>query len=128
MTKKILQVVTAAHRCTLEEQDDPVLWITAVMRGAGGDHHVLLRDNAVGYAVRGQDASGLVIGGRPQTQPPRLDDDVARLLSRGAQIFVVEEDVAERGLQRTDLVPGVTPVARAALADLYGGHDQIWSW
>src|SRR5262245_5138671 len=128
MPKKILQVVTAAHRCTVEEQDDPVLWITAVMRGAGGDLHVLLRENGVGYAVKGQDAGGLSIGGRPQTQPPHLDEDVVRLIAKGAQVYVVEEDVAERGLERTDLVEGVTSVSRAGLAALYEAHEQIWSW
>jgi hypothetical protein len=128
MPRKILQVIDTPYRCTTEEQDDPALWITAVMRGAGGDLHVLLRGNGVSYAVVGQDAGGVSIGGRPQTQPPRIDRDVAKLVESGASVFVVEDDAAERGLERTELVPGVQPVPRARLAALYEEFAQIWHW
>jgi sulfur relay (sulfurtransferase) DsrF/TusC family protein len=128
MPKKILQVIDQAYRCTAEEQDDPVLWITAAMRGAGADLHVLLRGNGVCYATLGQDAGGVAIGGRAQTQPPRLDRDVAKLIDGGATVFVVEDDVAERGLERTDLVAGVEPVPRARLARLYEEFAEVWHW
>ena len=32
---KTLQVVTHAYRCTIEEQDDPIVWISRAMKGAG---------------------------------------------------------------------------------------------
>ena len=128
MQGKILQVIDQAYRCTTEEQDDPVLWITAVLRGAGADCHVLLRGNGVSYATVGQDAAGIAIGGRPQTQPPRIDRDVATLIEKGATVFVVEDDVAERGLERTELVAGVVGVPRARLAGLYEEFAQVWHW
>jgi len=128
MPGKILQVIDQAYRCTAEEQDDPVLWITAAMRGAGADLHVLLRGNGVCYATVGQDAGGVAIGGRAQTQPPRIDRDVAKLIDGGATVFVVEDDVAERGLERTDLVAGVEPVPRARLARLYEEFAEVWHW
>ena len=51
MAKKILTLIDSAYRCTVEEQDEPAVWITEVMKGAGGDfthvipvHEEALRD------------------------------------------------------------------------------------
>jgi hypothetical protein len=128
MGRKVLQVVESAYRCTLEEQDDPAVWITTVFRGAGADTALLLRGNAVNYAVQGQDASGLAFGARAQTQPPRIDADLARLIGKGVDVWLVEDDAAERGLERSDLIPGVKPVPRSGLPGLLSGFDQIWHW
>jgi sulfur relay (sulfurtransferase) DsrF/TusC family protein len=128
MAKKILQVVETAYRATLEEQDDTVVWITHAMKGSGGDLHVLLRGNAVNYACKGQDASGLAFGEKKQTQPPRIADDVARLIGKGVEVYIVEEDVAERGLERGDLISGLKPVERAGLPKLFASYDQVWHW
>jgi sulfur relay (sulfurtransferase) DsrF/TusC family protein len=126
--KRTLQIVTSAYRCNVEEQDDPVLWLAEVMRGAGADLDVLLEGNAVNYAVRGQDASGLTFGGRSQTQPPDMEAALKRLASQGAIVHVVEEDVAERGLERGELIDGVRGVSRAALGRLFRAYDQVWRW
>jgi sulfur relay (sulfurtransferase) DsrF/TusC family protein len=128
MAKKILQVVETAYRATLEEQDDTVLWITLAMNGSGGNFHVLLRGNAVNYACKGQDASGLAFGEKRQTQPPRIADDVAKVMAKGADVYIVEDDVAERGLERGDLIAGLKPVARAGLPKLFASYDQVWHW
>ena len=98
------------------------------MRGAGDDLSVLLRGNAVNYVVRGQDASGLAFGERRQTQPPRLDEDVARLAAAGVRVFIVGDDLRERGVGLDDLVPGVQPIAAAELPGLFGRYDQVWHW
>jgi sulfur transfer complex TusBCD TusB component (DsrH family) len=89
---------------------------------------VLLEGNAVNYAARGQDASGLSFGGKAQTQPPRIEDDLKRLLSSGVTIHFVEEDVSARGLERGDLVEGVRGVSRAGLGRLFRDYDQVWRW
>jgi intracellular sulfur oxidation DsrE/DsrF family protein len=128
MAKKILSVLETAHRATLEEQDDTVLWLTLAMRAAGAEMTVVLRGNAVGYAVRGQDASGLAFGERRQTNPPRLDEDVGKLAARGVAVLVVEEDLATRGLERGDLVESVRLIPRASIGKLAAAHDQVWHW
>lgn len=125
---KVLQVIDTAYRCTVEEQDDPVLWITHAMKGAGGDLSVLLRGNAVNYAVKGQDASGLAFGGRKQSQPPRLDRDVQKLTEKGVAVFLVQEDVAERGIEPGELVDGVEKIGRSRVAALFDRYDRIWHW
>lgn len=125
---KALQVIASAYRCTIEEQDDPAVWITHAMKGAGADLGVLLRGNAVNYAVKGQDASGLSFGGMKQTQPPRLDNDIAGLMDKGIDVYVVAEDLAARGIPAPHLVAGVKPIAREAIAGLFGDYDQVWHW
>jgi len=125
---KALNIVEAAYRGTLEEQDDTIVWITHAMKGAGADLAVLLRGNAVNYAITGQDASGLVIGGVPQTQPPDLAGDLAALLPKGVDVYVVEEDLADRGIEPGDVIDGLKTVSRGGLARLIGDFDQVWHW
>ena len=128
MPRKVLQVLEIAYRCNVEEQDDPVVWITHAMKGAGADLHLLLRGNAVNYAVKGQDVSGLSFGGKKQTQPAKIDEDVAKLIGKGVDVYFVEDDAAERGLERSDLIAGVKPVSRSGLPKLFSSYDQIWHW
>ena len=128
MAKRILQIVDPAYRGTLEEQDDTVVWLSHAMKGAGADLHVLLTGNAVNYAARGQNASGLSFGQRKQTQPPRLDDDLAKLMAKQVEVHVVAEDLAERGLEPADLIPGLKMVERAAVAGIFASYDQVWRW
>lgn len=128
MAKKILSIVETAYRATLEEQDDPVLWLTQVLRAQGGSVDVLLRGHAVAYAQRDQDASGLSFGARAQTQPPQLARDIHALVKGGARVLFVSEDAQERGIGAEALVEGVEPIGRAALPGLFGGYDQVWAW
>ena len=128
MSHKVLAIVETAYRATLEEQDDPALWITQALKGAGADIHVLLRGAAVNYGVRGQDASGLAFGERTQTQPPRLERDLAALAGKGAKIYVLKEDAATRGLRPDDLAPGLELVGRDAIPGLFRQFDHIWHW
>ena len=125
---KILSIIESGYRATLEEQDDTIVWITNALKGAGADISVLLRGNAVNYAVKGQDASGLSFGARKQTQPPRLDSDLAKIVEKGIAVYVVEDDVSERGLERTDLIGGLKSVPRSGLPALIAEYDHIWSW
>lgn len=128
MAKKLLQIIEVGYRATIEEQDDTIAWITHAMRGAGAEADVLLRGNAVCHAVRGQDASGLAFGQRRQTQPPRLAEDLSKLIETGAGVYVVKDDVAERGIESSDLIDGLQPVSRAGVAKLLDTYEQVWHW
>lgn len=123
-----LQVIETAYRGTLEEQDDPVVWLTRAMRNAGAELAVLLRGNAVNYAVKGQDCSGLSIGDVAQTQPPQPAGELGALLAQGVPVYFVDEDLAARGITRDELIDGVTAVAASGLAPLFGRYERIWHW
>jgi intracellular sulfur oxidation DsrE/DsrF family protein len=128
MTKKTLTIIETAYRGTLEEQDDTVLWMTTAMKGAGGDFTVLLRGNAVNYAVKTQKAPALAFGDWRQKNPADIAADVERLQGKGVEVYVLEEDVAARGLERTELLDKVKSVSRAAVARLVDQHDRVWYW
>ncbi len=125
---KVLNVIETAYRATLEEQDDTIVWLTHAMKGAGADLDVLLRGNAVSYGLKNQDASGLAFGAEVQTQPPRIAEDLGKLVAKGVQVYVVSEDLADRGIDRADLIEGLMPIPRAAIAGLLGKYDQVWHW
>ena len=125
---KILQIIETAYRATIEEQDDTIVWLTHAMRGAGGDFSVLLRGNAVNYAVPGQNAEGLSFGTWEQTQPPQIADDIAGLIGKGVEILAVQQDLTERGLGETRLIDGVETISCSGLAKLLDHHDQVWHW
>ena len=128
MPKKILQVIQSAYRATIEEQDDTIVWLAHMFKDNGGSTDVLLRGNAVNYAVTGQDCSGLQFGSKKQTQPPKLDEDLAKLIPKGVTVFVVEEDLAKRGLEGASLIPGLKRVPAGGMAKLFGDYDQVWQW
>jgi sulfur relay (sulfurtransferase) DsrF/TusC family protein len=125
---KTLQIIRTAYRATIEEQDDTVVWITRAMRGAGAELDVLLTGDAVNYAVRAQDASGLAFGEWKQTQPPRIAGDIAALLEKGVSVYLVADDANERGLADVPLVQGVRRLASKEMPELLGRYDRIWQW
>jgi hypothetical protein len=125
---KALHIIESAYRATVEEQDDTIVWLTHAMRGTGATLSVLLRANAVNYAIGGQAPPALRIGGWQQTQPPRIADDVAGLMAKQVPVFAVAEDLDARGLGRAALLPGIERIERAKIADLVLAHDQVWHW
>jgi len=128
MSKKILQIVESGYRATIEEQDDTVVWFTHAIKGGGAAIAVLLRGHAVNYGVNGQDASGLAFGDKKQTQPPDLAGDLARLIAKGVEVHVVEEDLVAHGLVATELIPGLKRIARSGIPELLGRYHLIWHW
>ncbi|MBI4290746.1 MAG: DsrE family protein [Betaproteobacteria bacterium] len=125
---KILSIVETAYRATLEEQDDTVLWLNHSLKNSGADISLLLRGNAVNYALRGHDASGLAIGERKLVRGPAPDKDLEKLISAKVPVYVVEEDLAKRGLPDDGIIGGLSKVSRRAIPELFERFDQVWHW
>jgi len=129
MAKKTLNIVESAYRAVMEEQDDTILWLLAAMHGAGAEHTVVLRGNAVNYAVAGQGVPGLTIGEWKQTQAPKMDRDLLDVIEkRKIPVYVIAEDLADRGIDQSELVPGVELLSRRALPGLFAGYDVVSHW
>jgi sulfur relay (sulfurtransferase) DsrF/TusC family protein len=129
MAKKTLNIVESAYRAVMEEQDDTILWLLAAMQGAGAEHTVVLRGNAVNYAVAGQGAPGLSIGGWKQSQAPRMHDDVIDLIDkRNIPVFVIEEDLVARGIERDELIPGVELLSLKMLPKRMAEYEIVSHW
>jgi hypothetical protein len=125
---KMLNIVESAYRATIEEQDDTIVWLMHAMKGAGAAVDIVLRGDAVNYAVRGQDAGGLAFGDWRQTEPPRLEQQLAGLAAKGASVYALADDLAARGLAVADLLAGVEPLQLPALAELLPRYDRVWHW
>ncbi|HEV8392289.1 MAG TPA: DsrE family protein [Dongiaceae bacterium] len=125
---KVLNIIETAYRATLEEQDDPVVWIIHAMKGAGADHSVLLSGNAVNYGVMAQGVPPLIFGDKVQKHAPRIAEQVAGLIAKGVDVMAVRESIAERGIDEEELMAGLTLVRQAAVPKMMGGFDQVWHW
>jgi hypothetical protein len=125
---KTLNIIETAYRATLEEQDDPVVWIIHAMKGAGAEHSVVLRANAVNYAVKAQGVPPLAFGARRQQQGPHLAEAVGGLIGKGVEVYVVSDDLTERGLQSEELIGGLRAIRKADLPALCGSYEQVWHW
>ncbi len=125
---RVLQIVESAYRATLEEQDDTIVWFTRTLRAGGADVDLLLIGSAASYAVRGQDASGLTLGGWTQRHPPAIERELDRLLESGARVAVVHEDLADRGIATAALIPGIETWNRKTMGHYFSQYDKVWKW
>jgi len=125
---KTLNIIETAYRATLEEQDDPVVWIIHAMKGAGADLSVLLRANAANYTVKAQGTPTLAFGARQQKHGPRLAEAIGGLIGKGIDVYVVNEDLQERGLRDEELIGGLKILPRSELPMLLEKHRRVWHW
>ena len=124
---RILNVVESACRATPEEQSDTILWLSRALANSGADLSQLLRGNAVNNAVK-QECPALRLGSAGVNHPARPNEDIARLREKGAQVFVVREEIEERGIGRDGCVAEVELISRGDIAGLFESHDQVWHW
>jgi sulfur relay (sulfurtransferase) DsrF/TusC family protein len=124
---RYLSIIDNAYRATLEEQDDTAVWFTQAMKNGGADVAILLRGDAVNYAVQQQDARGLRFGART-VKGPDLPRDIEAVIEKRISLYVVDDDLAERGIPRSQLIAGVEQIPRSAIARLVDGFDRILTW
>ena len=125
---KVLQVIQSAYRCTIEEQDDPVVWFIQVLESIGGGVDVVLRANAVNYAVKGQVVEGLSFGEWKQSFPAKLDEDLQQCLDKGVKVYAISEDISKRGIPEGKLLEGIEKISFKELPSLFDQYEQVWHW
>ncbi|GBF79139.1 hypothetical protein [Aphanothece sacrum] len=125
---KVLQIIQSAYRCIVEEQDDPVIWFAQVLKSGDGDVDILLKGNAVNYAVNGQGGDGIILGTWQQTCPAKVDQDLHQALNSGLKVYAIAEDITLRGIPETKLISGIQKLSRKELPNLFEEYDQVWSW
>ncbi len=125
---KVLQVVEQGFRTLVEEQDDTILWLTRSMLGAGAQLSVLLSGHAACYAVQQRRQPKLTLGDWQQSQPAEVSRDLDALTTEGVPVYVVRDDLAERGLTNLAVRDGIEVIDRSALPGIYDAADQVWQW
>ena len=125
---KILSIVERAYRATVEEQDDTALWFTWTVKKGGAEIDLLLRGNAVNYAVRGQNVSGLTFGDVPFGGPVVIEHDLESMMKDGIKVYAVKEDVESRGIDPSRFLPGIELISSRQIAPLFNQFDQVWHW
>lgn len=125
---KILNIIETAYRATLEEQDDTIVWLSHSLKGAGAELDVLLQGNAVNYVVTSQQVSGLKIGTCAQSQPPCIVGDIKGLIEKGCKVYVVSEDLDDRGIEAVTTIDGINLINRNDIAGCMEDYQQVWHW
>ncbi|MEE8279222.1 MAG: DsrE family protein, partial [Alphaproteobacteria bacterium] len=67
-------------------------------------------------------------GARTQANAPDIAGQVAGLIGKGVDVYIVQEDLADRGLSAGELIDGLTPVSRSDLPGLFDNYDHVWHW
>ncbi len=127
MPKKILSVLSHTEYGNLEDSDIG-LFASAFAPAAGQQMTLLLSEEAVNYAVRGQDGTGIKIAGAAVQPGFLIETDLASVTQANIPVHVVQEDLAERGIKQEDLVQGVKLVSRKELGRFIDQFDTVWNW
>ena len=124
---RYLSIIDIAYRATIEEQDDTAIWFTHAMKNGGAEVSILLRGDAVNYAVANQDSKGLRFGSR-NVKGPDMVRDVTAVIEKKIPLYVVAEDLADRGIPASQVIPGIEHIHRNGIAKLIDAHDRLLSW
>jgi hypothetical protein len=125
---RYLAIVERAFRGAVEEQYGHILAATLGFCKMGAPTDLLLRGNAVLYALRLGAHPRLQIGSEAVDTLPDYESALRRLIDGGAAAYVLADDCRRLRLEADRLVPGVREVARGDLASLVAAHDVVWYW
>lgn len=125
---KILNIIESAYRGTVEEQDDTILWLTHSMCAAGASIDVLLRGNAVNYAIAQQHAEPMMFGKWTQQHPPDAVGQLGSLMDAGVKVHACAADITDRGILKERVMNRVSLVTHAEITLLLETYDRILAW
>ena len=127
MPKKILSVLAHTEYGNLEDSDIG-LFASAFSSVAGQPLTLLLREDAVNYAVRGQDGTGIKIAGLTIQPGFLIETDLSSLNQSYIPVYAVSEDLEERGLKQADLIAGVQFLSKKEMGRFVDQFDTVWNW
>jgi sulfur relay (sulfurtransferase) DsrF/TusC family protein len=127
MAKKILSVLSHTEYGNLEDSDIG-LFASAFAPVTGHQMTILLSEDAVNYAVRGQDGTGITIAGGTVQPGFLIETDLASVHDAGIPVYAFRDDVQERGLGESDLIAGVKLLDRRELGKFIDRFDTVWNW
>ncbi len=127
MAKKILSVLSHTEYGNLEDSDIG-LFASAFAPATGAPMTVLLSEDAVNYAVRGQDGTGIKIAGGTVQPGFLIETDLQSVQQAKIPLYAFREDLEQRGLSPADLIPGITLMSRNELGRFIDQFDTVWNW
>jgi sulfur transfer complex TusBCD TusB component (DsrH family) len=127
MAKKILSVLSHTEYGNLEDSDIG-LFASAFAPVAGQQLALVLREDAVNYAVRGQDGTGIRIAGTLIQPGFLIETDLRSLGQSNIPVYAIREDLQERGIDSADVVEGVKLMSKKELGKLVDQFDSVWNW
>ena len=127
MAKRILSILSHTEYGNLEDSDIG-LFASAFAPVAGQQLALLLREDAVNYAVRGQDGTGIKVAGTPIQPGFLIETDLRSVNQSNIPVYVVREDVEERGIKPNELIDSVKLMSAKEVGKLVDQFDTIWNW
>jgi sulfur relay (sulfurtransferase) DsrF/TusC family protein len=127
MAKNILSVLSHTEYGNLEDSDIG-LFASAFAPVTGSQMTLLLSEDAVNYAVRGQDGTGITIAGGTVQPGFLIETDIQSVQQSNIPVYAFKEDLAERGIQESELVGGMKILKRAEFARFIAQFDSVWNW
>ena len=127
MPKKILSVLSHTEYGNLEDSDIG-LFASAFAPVTGNEMTILLSEDAVNYAVRGQNGTGITIAGGTVQPGFLIETDIESVQASNILVYAFREYLDERGIPEVDLVKGVKLMSRRELGKFVDRFDSVWNW
>ena len=127
MAKNILSVLSHTEYGNLEDSDIG-LFASAFAPATGNQMTILLSEDAVNYALRGQDGTGIKIAGGTVQPGFLIETDIQSVQDSKIPVYALREDLEERGIAEGDLVKGVKLLGRNEFGKFVDQFDSVWNW